>query len=89
MIGVPVSDGSGEVPRAYVVRKPRLAVSTAASYGVEQEKDIEENDVKAYLARRLAKYKALDGGVRFVDEIPRNASGKAQKFKLRAMANGA
>ncbi len=87
VIGVPLSDGTGEVPRAYVVRKPTMEAEAAASYGLIGEKPVGEEEVKAYLAARLAKYKALAGGVQFVDEIPRNASGKALKFKLREMMN--
>lgn len=81
VIGAPIPDGTGEVPRAYVVRKSTMA----ASYGVDAEHPVQEDEVKAYLARRLAKYKALDGGVQFIDEIPKNASGKPMKFKLREM----
>lgn len=82
VIGVPIPDGTGEVPCAYVVRKPTMA----ASYGVDAaQPPVQEDEVKAYLARRLAKYKALDGGVQFIDEIPKNASGKPMKFKLREM----
>lgn len=81
VIGVPLPDGTGEVPRAYVVRKPTMA----ASYGVETQQPVQEDEVKAHLARRLAKYKALDGGVQFIDEIPKNSSGKPVKYKLREM----
>lgn len=81
VIGAPLPDGTGEVPRAYVVRKSTMA----ASYGVDAEQRVQEDEIKAYLARRLAKYKALDGGVQFIDEIPKNASGKPMKFKLREM----
>lgn len=78
-----MADGTGDAPRAYVVRK--LMVGT----GVNGETLAQEDDIKSYLASRLAKYKALDGGVVFVDEIPRNASGKAMRFKLRERMNGA
>ena len=81
VIGAPVPDGTGEVPRAYVVRKP----STAASDADDAQPPVQEDEVKAFLAKRLAKYKALDGGVQFIDEIPKNASGKLMKFKLREM----
>ena len=46
---------------------------------------VDEHEIKAYLAGRLAKYKALDGGVVILEEIPRNASGKAMKHKLKEM----
>ncbi|EXJ84908.1 hypothetical protein A1O3_05583 [Capronia epimyces CBS 606.96] len=64
-----------ELPRAYVVRKPNLS-----------EKDLDEQAVKAFCSDRLAKYKELTGGVRFVDAIPRNAAGKPLKRILREWA---
>ncbi|KAA8652842.1 hypothetical protein EYZ11_003322 [Aspergillus tanneri] len=59
-----------ELPRAYVVRRPGGEALT-------------EDEVKEHLLSRLAKYKALTGGVRFVDAIPKNASGKILKKVLR------
>jgi acyl-coenzyme A synthetase/AMP-(fatty) acid ligase len=63
------------LPRAYVVRKPG-----------EAGQGLDEEEVKGYLAGRLAKYKALTGGVRFVQAIPKNASGKILKRVLREEA---
>ena len=48
--------------------------------------DLSEGEVKGYLAARLARYKALTGGVRFVDAIPKKASGKILKRVLREEA---
>ena len=62
-----------EHPRAYVVRKPGPG-------------DLTEESVKDFCKTRLAKYKELTGGVYFVDDIPRNATGKALKRTLREMA---
>jgi acyl-CoA synthetase (AMP-forming)/AMP-acid ligase II len=76
VIGVyPKGVDGGEVPRAYVVRRqgPEGAKLTA-------------EDVKRYLEPRLAKYKALDGGVVFLDAIPKTASGKILKRTLRDQA---
>lgn len=81
VIGKPVPEGTGEVPRAYV----QLKSYDASSYGVASEEKVTEEEVKQYIQERLARYKWLDGGVRFVDHIPRTASGKVQKAKLRAM----
>lgn len=67
VIGVP--DGNGELPKAFVVRN-------AGS-------NIAEQDVKAWVASRLSKYKQLDGGVEFLDAIPKSASGKILKKQLR------
>lgn len=76
VIGVyPKGIDGGEVPRAYVVRRP----------GPEGAK-LTEADVKGYLEPRLAKYKALNGGVVFIDAIPKTASGKILKRDLRDQA---
>ncbi|KAE8148971.1 hypothetical protein BDV25DRAFT_157237 [Aspergillus avenaceus] len=72
--GVNAKDGSTEVPRAFVVRaKQPLGMRLTAE------------EVYTYCRRQLASYKALDGGVIFVEEIPRTASGKIQRFKLGQM----
>lgn len=72
VIGVSIPGRDGELPRAYVVRRP----------GPEGVK-LTEDEVKKYLASRLAKYKALTGGVKFTDSIAKNASGKILKRILR------
>ena len=68
------ADGITEVPRAYVVRKTG---SDAPALTAEA--------VYHFARTRLASYKALDGGVVFVNHIPRTASGKVQRFKLKAL----
>lgn len=60
-----------ELPRAYLVLKNGSRLS--------------ERDVQAYMKDRLAGYKQLDGGVKFVDAIPKNASGKILKKDLKAI----
>ncbi|KAL4935932.1 hypothetical protein BDV06DRAFT_233843 [Aspergillus oleicola] len=72
VIGVCDERGETELVRAYVVRRGG--------------NDLNEEEVKGYLAARLARYKALTGGVRFVDAIPKNASGKILKRVLREEA---
>src|SRR6187402_2456167 len=64
-----------ELPRAYVVKRP----------GKEGEA-LNEQKVKQHCGERLAKYKELTGGVKFVNAIPKNASGKILKRILRDMA---
>ncbi|KIW04485.1 uncharacterized protein PV09_04244 [Verruconis gallopava] len=71
VIGVP-DDESGELPRAYVV--------------LREGSRLTEAKIKAYAAERLAKYKALHGGVIIVDSIPKLASGKILKRVLREWA---
>ncbi|PYI03692.1 acetyl-CoA synthetase-like protein [Aspergillus sclerotiicarbonarius CBS 121057] len=70
VMGVRLPDGS-EAPRAYVVR--------AAGAKIPSEQ------VYSFVRQRLAGYKALDGGVFFVDRIPRTVSGKIQRGKLASM----
>ncbi|KIX00982.1 uncharacterized protein Z518_10048 [Rhinocladiella mackenziei CBS 650.93] len=73
VIGVPAASAvDGEVPRAYVVRRPG-----------SDPKNLTEADVMEFAGRPLAKYKRLEGGVRFKDVIPKNASGKILKRILR------
>ena len=61
-----------ELPRAYVVRRPGT-----------REQDLTEEMVKDYVKPKLARYKWLEGGVRFVDVIPKSANGKILKRILR------
>lgn len=74
VIGVKVAVGGEdeEHPRAYVVKRK-----------VSESDDLDEEKVKAFCKERLARYKELTGGVRFVDAIPKNASGKILKRVLR------
>jgi len=72
--GVLRADGVTEVPRAYVVRK--IGAGTEA---------LTAEAVYHFSRTRLASYKALDGGVVFVGHIPRTASGKVQRFKLKSL----
>jgi acyl-CoA synthetase (AMP-forming)/AMP-acid ligase II len=71
VIGVTNTDGE-ELPRAYVVKRPGTTVTG--------------EDVFDYCRQRLASYKRLDGGVVFLDAIPKNASGKVLKKTLREWA---
>lgn len=70
--GVVAKDEISEVPRAYIVRRN---YQEAASASLAEE-------LYHFCQSRLASYKALDGGVVFVAEIPRTASGKIQRAKL-------
>lgn len=72
VVGITVPDADTEFPRAYVVRRPGEGGAKLTEAGVQQ-----------YALERLAKYKALTGGVKFVDAIPKNPSGKILKRVLR------
>lgn len=56
-----VQHNNSEAPKALVVRNSPL---------------LSEDMVKAYIAELLVRYKHLDGGVCFVDSIPKSPSGK-------------
>lgn len=49
-------------------------------------RELTEEAVKSYLQTRLTRYKWLDGGVVFVDIIPKTPSGKILKKMLREQA---
>ncbi len=76
VIGIRRSDDPDtEQPRAYVVKTPGPSGT-----------DLDESKIKAFCGAKLAKFKELSGGVRFIEAIPRNAAGKPLKRILREMA---
>jgi 4-coumarate--CoA ligase len=76
VIGIPdpQSGSASELPRGYIVRK------------VGSEAKLDGPAIKAYMRERLAAYKMLEGGIVFVESIPKNASGKILKRILREQA---
>lgn len=72
VIGVQFSRDESQLPRAYVVRRPG-----------SDENLLNEEEVKKFMEKRLAQYKRLDGGVKFVEAIPKSPSGKILKRLLR------
>ena len=72
MVGTLSADGKSEVPRAYIV--------------CQAGADLSAKDVYNFTRQRLASYKKLEGGVVFVYDIPRTASGKTQRYKLAEMS---
>ena len=75
VVGIYHEEQATEVPRAYVV----------PAQGVPAGKKTEE-DVKQWLAAKVASHKRLRGGIRFVDEIPKSASGKILRRMLKLQA---
>jgi len=61
------------VPRAYVVMKSGIK-------GVDEKA---EQEVKDFVAGRVAPHKKLRGGVRFTDQVPKSASGKLLRREVR------
>ncbi|KXJ95346.1 hypothetical protein Micbo1qcDRAFT_143614 [Microdochium bolleyi] len=64
-----------EVPRAYIVLKKGIAKS-----------DGKAGEIVKWLDSKVAEHKKLRGGVRFVDEVPKNASGKLLRRVLKEQA---
>nr|XP_012229595.1 PREDICTED: 4-coumarate--CoA ligase 1-like isoform X2 [Linepithema humile] len=68
VIGIPHAR-YGEVPKAFVV--------------ASKNKKPTEDDIKNFVKEKVSDYKELTGGVTFVNEIPKNASGKILRSKLK------
>ncbi|CAG9943090.1 unnamed protein product [Clonostachys rosea f. rosea IK726] len=71
---VGITLNGSEWPRAYVVIQE-------ASQG-----KVTPSDIQKWLAPRVAKHKQLAGGVVFIDEVPKLASGKIQRKTMREWA---
>jgi benzoate-CoA ligase len=67
VIGVEDADGLTKT-KAFVVRKPGAAVT--------------DDELKAFVKERLAAYK-YPRVIEFIDELPKTATGKIQRFRLR------
>jgi len=68
VIPVP-NDEAGEVPKAFVV--------------VKEGKTLVEREVVEYVEKRVAHHKRIRGGVEFIAQIPKSASGKILRRILR------
>ena len=75
VIGAPAKDGTGELPSAYVV------IDSIHTSNLDPGAEIQ-----SYVREQLASYKALDGGVKFLHDIPRTVSGKILRRVLREEA---
>ena len=67
-------DDDEERPRAYVVLKDFA------------KGNIKEDDLENEVASKLAQHKHLTGGVSFVHEVPKSASGKIQRVVMKKWA---
>jgi 4-coumarate--CoA ligase len=70
VIGIP-DDLAGELPRAYVVKKPGHQTV--------------EKDIAKFVDAQVAPHKRLKGGVVFIDAIPKSNTGKILRRELKAM----
>lgn len=77
VVGINSRAWETEVPRAYIVPANQSTCSSTAE---------DANTIVQWLAERVAPYKKLRGGVRFVDSIPKTASGKILRRQLKELA---
>jgi acyl-CoA synthetase (AMP-forming)/AMP-acid ligase II len=68
VIGIP-DKNAGELPFAFVVK--------------EEGSGLTEQDVKDFVVKNASNPKWLRGGVKFMDEIPKNPSGKILRREMR------
>lgn len=73
VVGIP-DTLAGELPRAYVVKK--------------LDSKCTEDVVLNHVNPKVAPYKKLNGGVRFIEAIPRNPSGKVMRNELKVLGEG-
>ncbi|XP_045177417.2 probable 4-coumarate--CoA ligase 1 [Mercenaria mercenaria] len=69
VVGLQAGEDVGEVPRAFVVTKPG--------------EKLQVEDVTTFVEKNVAPYKKLRGGVEFIEEIPKTASGKILRRFLK------
>lgn len=62
---------AGELPKAFVVLKANHKLT--------------EKDVYDFVAKKVTKYKHLEGGIAFLDAIPRNVAGKIMRNELKVL----
>ncbi|KAI9278299.1 hypothetical protein BDA99DRAFT_553953 [Phascolomyces articulosus] len=72
VVGIYESSQATELPRAYVVLQASAQPTQATS-----------KDIADYVAKNVVNYKRLRGGIRFVDAIPKNASGKILRREIK------
>ena len=72
--GVTVRASGEEYPRAYVVLQS------------DYKGKVSEEEVRKWVEPKVARHKRLDGGVMFVDEVPKLPSGKIMRKVMREWA---
>jgi 4-coumarate--CoA ligase len=72
IIGIP-DERAGELPFAFVVKHPNAQIT--------------ESEVKEFVEKHASNSKWLRGGVKFINEIPKNPTGKILRRELRELYN--
>jgi 4-coumarate--CoA ligase len=75
VIGLFNKDQASELPRAYIVLAPG-----------EKKSDATANEIATWLHGKVAGHKKLRGGIFFIDEVPKGASGKILRRVLKDQA---
>lgn len=74
------------IKEAGVVGKPdEVAGELPLAFVVRNNPNLKAEDVVQFVRERASPAKRLHGGVVFVDEIPKNPSGKILRRKLREL----
>ncbi|KAG8786434.1 hypothetical protein FRC12_016555 [Ceratobasidium sp. 428] len=81
VVGFP-DEYSGEMPLAFV------ALSEAGKKRGRKDEPAMKREIRKFVEDQKIKYKWLEGGVVFVDAIPKNPSGKILRRVLRDQAKG-
>lgn len=83
VIGVYNKSQASELPRAFVVLRTGQGVNNNDNQHNNDDVGMKEEEIKTWLKARVASYKQLRGGIKFVDQIPKSASGKILRRVLR------
>ncbi|GAB7359614.1 hypothetical protein MBLNU230_g6798t1 [Neophaeotheca triangularis] len=73
VIGVP-SEREGEIPKAFVVKAPG---------SIEESDAMIKRKIKQHVEKGKSRHKWLDGGVEFIDVVPKSPSGKILRRLMR------
>jgi len=82
VVGIP-DEYSGEQPLAFIVLEAKAAARAAQD---PRERELLRQSVAKHVSDHKVRYKWLDGGIEFVDAIPKNPSGKILRRVLREQA---
>ena len=70
-------DRAGELPLAFIVR---------AATAKDEDEEMLKKELSKHVMNALARHKHLDGGIEFLDRLPKTASGKVQRRVLKEKA---
>ena len=59
----------GEAPRAFVIKRA--------------DSNVSEKDIHEFMSQKVADYKQLEGGIQFLESIPKNSTGKIMRREIK------